>query len=115
LRRIGSYLGLSAAELAESRKSALSLLSAATFDMTAPDERSPGERRPRWLGFAATAAIGVMVALSVAIYLGLAARGSTWPLFVLAVASAPLALLAVAQGVQAVVSLGRHDGGDGDK
>jgi hypothetical protein len=46
-----------------------------------------------------------MVALSVAIYLGLAARGPSWPLFVLAVASAPLALLAVAQGLHALMSI----------
>jgi hypothetical protein len=59
------------------------------------------------MGAAATGAIGVMVALSVAIYLGLAARGPSWPLFVLAVASAPLALLAVAQGLQAAVAITR--------
>jgi hypothetical protein len=97
--------------LAESRKSALSLLSGTSFDMTTPNESPSGERKPRWHGIAATGAIGVMVALSVAIYLGLAARGSTWPMFVLAVASAPLALLAAAQGVQAAFSLGQREKG----
>jgi hypothetical protein len=57
-------------------------------------------------------AIGAMAAISVAIYLGLVARGNHWPLYVLAVAAAPLALLAAAQGIQAVVSLGRGGAGN---
>jgi hypothetical protein len=49
-----------------------------------------------------------MVAISVAMYLGLVARGTSWPVFVFAIASAPLALLAVAQGISGLAKLASH-------
>lgn len=64
--------------------------------------------RPTWLVPSVAASIGVMAAISLGVYLGLVARGPAWPLFVLAVASAPLALLAVARVVQAVFSMGQR-------
>jgi hypothetical protein len=77
--------------------------------MTPPAETDGEQRRPAWLWPIVAVVVGAMAAISVAIYLGLVARGNAWPLYVLAVASAPLALLAVVQGVQAVVGLGRRD------
>jgi hypothetical protein len=70
--------------------------------MTAPANDAPenaSQRRSGWFGLVGGLAVGVMAAIAVAIYLGLVARGTTWPVFVFAVASAPLALLAAAQGV----------------
>ena len=61
--------------------------------------------RPAWFGLAGGLALGVMAAISVAIFLGLVARGTTWPVFVFAVASAPLALLAVSQGISGLAKL----------
>ena len=61
--------------------------------------------RPAWFGAVGGLALGVMAAISVAIYLGLVARGTNWPVFVFAVASAPLALLAVAQGISGLAKL----------
>lgn len=76
--------------------------------MTAPvnDASEDASRsRPAWFGLVGGLAVGVMAAVSVAIYLGLVARGTTWPVFVFAVASAPLALLAVAQGIVGLARL----------
>lgn len=67
--------------------------------MTGPSQSPQRIARPPWIAAAAAAAVGVLVAVSLVIYLGLVARGGTWPVYVFAVAAAPLALLAVGQAL----------------
>lgn len=70
--------------------------------MTGPSQSPQRIARPPWIAAAAAAAVGVLVAVSLVIYLGLVARGGTWPVYVFAVAAAPLALLAMGQAVHAL-------------
>ncbi|MEX2186078.1 MAG: hypothetical protein WD875_04755 [Pirellulales bacterium] len=73
--------------------------------MTGSDETQRRTGRPPWLMATTAIAVASLAAVAFVIYLGLAARETAWPVYVLAVASAPLALLAAAQGVQALVKL----------
>lgn len=75
----------------------------------APTSQKVGKRRPASLAAAVAGAAG-MAALAVVIYLGLAAQGEAWPIYVLAAASAPLALLTAVQAGQAAAGLLRRRG-----